>query len=246
MKSFGMTDKGAVRSNNEDCFLIEKCPTRDCLVLGLCDGMGGARAGELASSLAVKAFVNRVYERLNTPERRRFDYHRLLQEACDEANGAAYTYSHFSEEYEGMGTTLVGGVIKNRGNGYIINVGDSRAYLISRRGIRQITRDHSLVEDLVEMGAITRDQARTHPRRNVITRALGSPEPVEGDIFEFTLQPGEVLLLCSDGLSNTVEDEQLQQICLEEKTAEAICSRLMQLALDRGASDNVTMIAVKR
>ena len=246
MKSFGMTDKGAVRSNNEDCFLIEKCPTRDCLVLGLCDGMGGARAGELASSLAVKAFVNRVYERLNTPERRRFDYHRLLQEACDEANGAAYTYSHFSEEYEGMGTTLVGGVIKNRGNGYIINVGDSRAYLISRRGIRQITRDHSLVEDLVEMGAITRDQARTHPRRNVITRALGSPEPVEGDIFEFTLQPGEVLLLCSDGLSNTVEDEQLQQVCLEEKTAEAICSRLMQLALDRGASDNVTMIAVKR
>ncbi len=246
MKSFGMTDKGAVRANNEDCFLIEKCPTRDCLVLGLCDGMGGARAGELASSLAVKAFVNRVYERLNTPERRRFDYHRLLQEACDEANGAAYTYSHFSEEYEGMGTTLVGGVIKNRGNGYIINVGDSRAYLISRRGIRQITRDHSLVEDLVEMGAITRDQARTHPRRNVITRALGSPEPVEGDIFEFTLQPGEVLLLCSDGLSNTVEDEQLQQVCLEEKTAEAICSRLMQLALDRGASDNVTMIAVKR
>ena len=246
MKSFGMTDKGAVRANNEDCFLIEKCPTRDCLVLGLCDGMGGARAGELASSLAVKAFVNRVYERLNTPERRRLDYHRLLQEACDEANGAAYTYSHFSEEYEGMGTTLVGGVIKNRGNGYIINVGDSRAYLISRRGIRQITRDHSLVEDLVEMGAITRDQARTHPRRNVITRALGSPEPVEGDIFEFTLQPGEVLLLCSDGLSNTVEDEQLQQICLEEKTAEAICSRLMQLALDRGASDNVTMIAVKR
>lgn len=246
MKSFGMTDKGAVRANNEDCFLIEKCPTRDCLVLGLCDGMGGARAGELASSLAAKAFVNRVYERLNTPERRRFDYHRLLQEACDEANGAAYTYSHFSEEYEGMGTTLVGGVIKNRGNGYIINVGDSRAYLISRRGIRQISRDHSLVEDLVEMGAITRDQARTHPRRNVITRALGSPEPVEGDIFEFTLQPGEVLLLCSDGLSNTVEDEQLQQICLEEKTAEAICSRLMQLALDRGASDNVTMIAVKR
>ena len=209
MKSFGMTDKGAVRANNEDCFLIEKCPTRDCLVLGLCDGMGGARAGELASSLAAKAFVNRVYERLNTPERRRFDYHRLLQE-------------------------------------YIINVGDSRAYLISRRGIRQITRDHSLVEDLVEMGAISRDQARTHPRRNVITRALGSPEPVEGDIFEFTLQPGEVLLLCSDGLSNTVEDEQLQQICLEEKTAEAICSRLMQLALDRGASDNVTMIAVKR
>ena len=246
MKSFGMTDKGAVRPNNEDCFLIEKCPARDCLVLGLCDGMGGAKAGALASSLAVKAFVNRVYERLNVPGRRRFDYPRLLQEACDEANGAAYTYSHFSEEYEGMGTTLVGGVIKNRGNGYIINVGDSRAYLISRRGIRQITRDHSLVQDLVEMGAITRDQARTHPRRNVITRALGSQEPVEADYFEFTLQPGEVLLLCSDGLSNMVEDELLQSTCLEEKTAEAICLKLMELALERGATDNVTMIAVKR
>ena len=246
MKCFGMTDKGAVRPNNEDCFLIEKCPARDCFVLGLCDGMGGAKAGELASSLSVKAFVNRVFERLSAPGRRLFDYRQILQEACDEANGVSYAYSHFSEEYEGMGTTLVGGVIKNRGNGYIINVGDSRAYHISRRAIRRITRDHSLVEDLVEMGAITPEQARTHPRRNVITRALGSEEAVEGDYFEFMLQPGEVLLLCSDGLSNTIEDGELQQICLEEKNPEMICSRLMTLALDRGASDNVTMIAVTR
>jgi protein phosphatase len=248
MKSFGMTDKGAVRANNEDCFLIEKCPTRDCLVLGLCDGMGGARAGELASSLAVKAFVNRVYERLNTPERRRFDYHRLLQEACDEANGAAYTYSHFSEEYEGMGTTLVGGVIKDRGNGYIINVGDSRAYLITKRpsAIRQITRDHSLVGELVEAGAITAEQARSHPKKNVITRALGSDPSVQCDYFTFSLQSGDILLLCSDGLSNIVSDLEMLECAREFPEPEQLCRMLMNKALNRGAKDNVTVVAVMR
>ena len=166
MKSFGLTDKGKVRKDNQDCFIIEKCQSRNCLVLALCDGMGGAKAGGIASQLANKAFVSYVYGKLTSRVSRIIDYRKILREACEEANGVSFEYSNFDEAFNGMGTTIVGGVIKNNGNGYIINVGDSRAYHISRRNnsIRQITRDHSLVGELMEAGAITKEQARTHPQ----------------------------------------------------------------------------------
>ena len=246
MKSFGLTDKGAVRRDNQDSFILEKC--RNSLIVALCDGMGGAKAGGLASQLSNKAFVAYIYSKLTSRVVRSVDYREILQTACDEANGVAYEYSRFSEEFSGMGTTIVGGVIKSNGSGYIINIGDSRAYLITRRGesIRQITRDHSLVEDLVEFGAITREQALTHPQRNVITRALGSDEDVEADYFELELQSGDVLLLCSDGLSNMVSDEEMRLCAAERPEPEPLCRTLMRLALERGARDNVTVVAVIR
>ena len=147
-----------------------------------------------------------------------------------------------------MVTSLVGGVIKSGGNGYIINVGDSRAYHISKRAnsIYQITRDHSLVEELVEAGAITKEQARLHPQKNVITRALGSEAEVRPDYFEFTLQPGDILLLCSDGLSNMVTDLEMLEYAKEYQDPELICRALMSKALIRGARDNVTVVAVMR
>ena len=147
-----------------------------------------------------------------------------------------------------MGTTIVGGVIKNNGNGYIINVGDSRAYLISRRSksIRQITRDHSLVGELLEAGAITAEQARSHPKKNVITRALGSEALVNCDYFTFSLQNGDLLLLCSDGLSNIVSDLEMLEYAKEFPEPEALCRALMSKALNRGARDNVTVVAVMR
>ena len=147
-----------------------------------------------------------------------------------------------------MGTTRVGGVVRGNGSGYIVNVGDSRAYHISRRGesIYQITRDHSLVEELVMHGAITKEQARNHPKRNVITRALGSEEDVECDYYEFTLQSGDILLLCSDGLSNTVSDLEMQDYAREYPDPELLCGALMSKALNREASDNVTVVAVMK
>ena len=176
------------------------------------------------------------------------DYAKILCEACTEANGVAYEYSQFDEAYNGMGSTIVGGVVKSNGNGYIINVGDSRAYHISRRldCITQITRDHSLVEDLVEYGAITKEQAKVHPQRNVITRALGSEAQVEADYFEFTLQNGDILLLCSDGLSNIVSDDELLNYAREYPDPELLCRSLMSKALNRGAKDNVTVLAVMK
>ncbi len=248
MKSFGLTDKGRVRKDNQDSFIIEKCKAKDCIIAVLCDGMGGAKAGGLASHLSNQAFVSYVYAKLTSRVNRRFNYREILQAACDEANGVAYEYSRFGEEFSGMGTTIVGGVIKSNGNGYIINVGDSRAYLISRRSehVQQITRDHSLVEDLLEYGAITKEQALTHPQRNVITRALGSEAFVESDYYEFTLLSGDVLLLCSDGLSNMVGDQEMLACAKACQDPESLCKALMKLALDRGARDNVTVVAVMR
>ena len=147
-----------------------------------------------------------------------------------------------------MGTTIVGGVIKSNGNGYIINVGDSRAYHVSRRNgsIIQITKDHSLVEELVDSGAITKEEALHHPRRNVITRAVGTSTKVEADYFDFFLQSGDVLLLCSDGLTNTLNDEEILRCVLELQTPEEISRSLMATALERGARDNVTVLVVSR
>ena len=248
MKSFGLTDKGRVRRDNQDSFIIETSKGKDWIIAALCDGMGGAKAGGLASQLSNKAFVSYVYAKLTSRVNRVFNYRDILQAACKEANGVAFEYSQFSEEFSGMGTTIVGGVIKSNGNGYIINVGDSRAYQISRRNdsITQITRDHSLVEDLLEYGAITREQAKNHPQRNVITRALGSEADVESDYFEFSLLSGDILLLCSDGLSNMVSDQEILACAKANGNPEPLCQTLMKMALERGARDNVTIVAVAR
>lgn len=248
LKSFGITDKGKVRKDNQDSFIIEKCDAKNCMVIALCDGMGGAKAGGLASQISNKAFVSYIYAKLTSRTNRIVDYNRILNEACAEANGVAYEYSLFDEEYNGMGSTIVGGVIKSNGNGYIINVGDSRAYHISRRGnsIYQITKDHSLVEELVEVGAITKEQARSHPQKNVITRALGTEIKVKADYFEFNLQSGDFLLLCSDGLSNMVSDLEMLDYAKEYQDPELLCRSLLSKALNRGAKDNVTVVAVMR
>ncbi len=246
MKSFGLTDKGKIRKDNQDSFIIEKCEAKDCLIVALCDGMGGAKAGGLASQISNRSFVSYIYAKLTSRVNKAPDYKQILQDACADANGVAYEYSQFDEAFNGMGTTIVGGVIKNNGNGYIINVGDSRAYHISKRSgtIYQLTRDHSLVEDLVEYGAITKEQAKSHPQRNVITRALGSESNVESDFFEFTLQNGDVLLLCSDGLSNIVSDYEMLDYAREYTDPELLCRALMSKALNRDAKDNVTVVAV--
>lgn len=248
MKSFGLTDKGKVRAENQDSFLLELCPEKDCLIAVLCDGMGGARAGGVASALCIKTFAGSVFEKLVSSRTIATDYRQILQSACSETNEAVFTCANSSEDYSGMGTTLVGGVIKRNGSGYIINVGDSRAYLLQpgKNKIRQITRDHSLVEELVRFGAITREQAREHPQRNVITRALGTEPKMDSDYFSFRLSSGDLLLLCSDGLSNLLTDDEILEQAIAYPEPEALCRRLMDMALDNGAHDNVTVVVVAR
>ena len=246
MSGFGLTDCGKTRSENQDSFLIENCEKASCSILALCDGMGGANAGGLASQLSAKAFVNYVFHHLSNFSLRLSDYPRIMREACDEANGVAYAYSQFGDNLSGMGTTLVAAVLKRNGNGYVLNVGDSRAYQLHRRSLKQISKDHSLVAELLDAGIITEEQAVQHPQKNVITRALGSDQHVDADIFPVTLVPGDSLLLCSDGLSNVVPEKEIEAVMLDSDTAESACRDLMELALSRGAPDNVTIVVWKR
>ena len=246
MSCFGITDRGIARQENQDSFLIENCEKASCTIIALCDGMGGANAGGLASQLSAKAFVNYVYHHLSAYPTRLTDYPRVLREACDEANGVAFAYSQFGDELTGMGTTLVAAVIRKNGAGYVLNVGDSRAYILHRKNLKQITRDHSLVEELVEAGIITAQEAAHHPQKNVITRALGSEKLVEADIYPISIGPGDTLLLCSDGLSNLVPEDEISAVLRDSDEPESACRDLLELALSRKAPDNVTIVVWKR
>ena len=216
------------------------------LLLVVCDGMGGHAAGRLASHLADEAFRNYVRGKLTSRIRRFMDTRKVLQDGCREANSIILQYSEMSEEYAGLGTTLVGGILSESGTSYLVNVGDSRAYQLSagRKTIVQITEDHSLVQTYVNAGLITKEEARTHPRKNIITRALGGDVYEEADIFEVKMLSGDMLLFCSDGLSNFVTDDEILQTYLLHPDPEECCRDLLSQTYARGAGDNVTIAVV--
>ena len=246
MKSFGLTDKGRVRQDNQDSFIIESCTAKDSLIVALCDGMGGAKAGGLASRLSNRAFVSYIYAKLTSRTKRPIDYKTMLQSACAEANSVSYEYSQFDEAYKGMGTTIVGGVINGSGNGYIINVGDSRAYHITPEGITRVTKDHSLVESMVDRGDITAEEARHHPNRNLITRALGPDISAACDGFICPMEVGDYLLLCTDGLIETVSDQEMLFEIVHGDDPGTCLDRLLAIAKHHGAPDNVTAVLARK
>ena len=169
------------------------------------------------------------------------DVKAMMIQACHPANHMIYGYSCFDTDYTGMGTTMVSAVAVGD-DVYVLNVGDSRAYHITREGIRQVSRDHSVVEDMVEKGDLTRDEARHHPRRNLITRALGTEPGVAADAFPLKWQQGDFLLLCSDGLINTVSDQELLFEVIHSEPLDTCLDRLLALSRQRGAPDNVTAV----
>ena len=169
-------------------------------------------------------------------------YRQVLTEACSEANRVAFDYSQFDDSCKGMGTTIVGGIVAGKGNGYIINVGDSRAYKINSDGISKITNDHSLVADMVRMGELTEEQAQEHPGKNFITRAVGTDVTVTGDVFFPEIKRGDFILLCSDGLSNLVSEQEMLYEVMHGGSHEDCCSRLIDIANKRGGFDNITVV----
>ena len=245
MKSFGMTDRGKVRAENQDSFVIEYIESRDCLAAVLCDGMGGANAGSIASTLASKTFMNYFVERIMASRAKNPDIKRHMTNACQKANDIVYSYARFDTAYDGMGTTLVAAVVIGS-NVVLLNVGDSRAYVISRKKITQLTKDHSYVQELVDKGIISAEKARNHPKKNMILRALGAEEGVKCDLFTYKLARGERLLLCSDGLTNMLTDEEILAAAQTNKTPETLCKKLIELALEAGANDNVTVVTLSR
>ncbi|MCD8383223.1 MAG: Stp1/IreP family PP2C-type Ser/Thr phosphatase [Clostridiales bacterium] len=234
------TDVGCVRAHNEDaCFTC----VEDDMSLGIvCDGMGGANAGEVASQLAIDSFAQTLLQALSAPAGgSECPPEEQLRYALERANQSVYCYGWEHPECRGMGTTIVATLVLES-TAYILNVGDSRAYALRGCGIRQITQDHSLVGELLRAGRITPEQARNHPRKNIITRALGTERHIAGDLFVHRLQSGERLLLCSDGLTNELTDSEIYELVQQDGPIEEGCQRLLNAALLRGAHDNVTAV----
>lgn len=239
MQVWGITDRGAVRQQNQDAYAARVLEDGRAIAV-VCDGMGGARAGNVASSMAVELFM----EEFLKPDQEG-PVEEQMGHAASVANQAVFRRSVEDQECAGMGTTLVA-ALAGEGEAVILNEGDSRAYHINSEGIVLVTRDHSLVEDLVERGELTREQARTHPHRNLITRALGAESVLMADCFRQPLAQGDCLLLCSDGLSNVVNEQEMLYEVIHGGAPERCCRRLLDIALSRGAPDNVTVVLMKR
>ena len=238
MQTWGLTDPGNIRQQNQDSYAIVPFG-RDRVFMIVCDGMGGAKSGNVASSLAVEVFTDEVRRTQRpgmTPEKAAA----MLRSALELSNSAVYEQSQLSDDFTGMGTTLVAALII-RDTAVIINVGDSRAYLFTAEGVQLLTTDHSIVEFMVQRGELTQEQAKNHPGKNVITRAVGTEPSVEGDIYLQKLHRDDCLLLCSDGLSNVMADQEMLFEVVHGVRKSDCCQRLLRIAKNRGAPDNVTV-----
>lgn len=233
MKVYVRSDVGLVRPINEDAYILPEAGECFCAVA---DGMGGHNAGEVASAMAVESFARCVREAqcLDAP---------TLDRAVRLANTAVFNASQEDYAYSGMGTTFT--ALARCGDDVVIaHVGDSRAYLIREGCITQLTTDHTLVEELVAQGLITRPEARSHPRRNIITRALGTSEELDVDMIQRRLQPDDVYFLCTDGLSNHVSEDRLLEIVGDALDWQQKASAAVEAALDDGGLDNITAMFV--
>ncbi len=241
MEAWGLTDAGNVREQNQDFYRIDRI-SEEMLLAVVCDGMGGAKSGNVASRLACEVFSEEVLRSVSadmTPE----EIERMLRSALTLANISVYEHSQLSEDYTGMGTTLVSALVL-RDTVFVLNVGDSRAYHINADGVRCVTVDHSVVEMMVQRGELTPEQAKSHPSKNLITRAVGPSAQVFADVFRVKAEEGDCLLLCTDGLSNQMDDQEILFEVAHGTRKDDCCNRLLQIAKNRGAPDNVTSILI--
>ena len=239
MQGWGITDQGCVREQNQDIYRIENLG-KDAFLCIVCDGMGGAKAGNVASALAAEVFAEEVRKNWKSDmDHTQVDH--LLRSATKEANLIVHDRSVQDPACAGMGTTLVAALIRGE-DVSIVNVGDSRAYHIRESGIQKITVDHSLVEMMVLRGELTAEEAKSYPGKNYITRAIGPESLTEADLYHVDMESGHYLLLCSDGLSNMMDDQEiLFEVVHGEDKAEC-CKAMLEIVKSRGAPDNVTCV----
>ena len=241
MKTFSITDAGAIREMNQDFYFSSDTAVGNLPNLFIvADGMGGHKAGDYASRYTIERVVASVSRNAGD------EPVSIIKEAINKANELLVAESREDEAKRGMGTTLViGTIIGNKL--FVANIGDSRLYIVGgTEQIRQITRDHSLVQEMVRMGEITAEEARNHPDKNIITRALGAEKTVDVDFFDMRLEPGSTILMCSDGLSNMVEDKKMEEIILnsdEDITWKG--NTLIQEANNNGGKDNIAIILIE-
>ncbi|KPU43974.1 serine/threonine phosphatase stp [Oxobacter pfennigii] len=237
-----MTDVGRVREINEDyCTYCKIGDGTDLIIVA--DGMGGHNAGEVASFIAitsVKDYVEKNYKEDIKAE----DIPNIIKEAILTANKDIYMQSKNNASYSGMGTTIIAAIIK-KGMVYIGHVGDSRAYVLIGSSLKKVTDDHSLVAELLRNGSITEMEAVNHPQKNIITRALGTNEDVEVDLETAEISTGDAVLLCTDGLSNMVCDNDIEEVLKNSSDAYDAVKKLTDMANEAGGHDNITVIVAK-
>lgn len=242
MQYWGLTDPGCVRDQNQDAYQIRRID-RNTLLCVVCDGMGGAKSGNIASTLAVDVFCQEIQRNYHVGmDTESVDS--MLERAAKLTNFTVYDQAKQFSEFDGMGTTLVVALIRGR-EITVLNVGDSRAYRVTSEGISQITRDHSLVQLMLQRGEITPERARNYPGKNYITRAVGTEPQVRCDLFHLDANRGDCLLLCSDGLTNTMDDQEILFEIVHGVSKKNCCQRLLDIAKHRGAPDNVTCVLVE-
>ncbi len=240
MKISAKTDIGRIRSSNQDSYAAGDL-TSEVSWAVVCDGMGGANGGNVASEAAVRVISDRLKSGYHIGMNDNSIKH-LLISAVEAANITLYTMAHDNEELRGMGTTVVIAV-RSSDTLYLANVGDSRIYVVSDSGIVQITTDHSVVQLMIDKGEISPEEAKDHPKKNVITRALGVDPEVRIDYSQEQLNDGDIVLLCTDGLTNYVNDENIFEVCKNEDKYN-IADKLVDLANENGGGDNITVVTV--
>lgn len=241
MKVWGITDTGLVRKENQDAYMTDA--VKNFQVCVVCDGMGGTNGGQIASRIAVECFRREVRNALQSDMTAQ-QIGQTMSYAVSLAHTAIRKEAKDNPALEKMGTTLVGAVCRND-LAVLCNVGDSRAYYITQQGIEQITRDHSVVESMVENGEITHAEAKHHPSRNLITRALGPDMEAKADTFAVSWKEGEFILLCTDGLVNTVSDQEILFEVIHSSDLDGCMQRLLDVAKSHGAPDNVTAVLIE-
>lgn len=235
MKTFSKTDVGRKREVNQDYVFVSDKPVGNIPnLLVVADGMGGHKAGDVASKFVVEDLREELAASCEeNPEA-------MMKKAIESANHKLIAKAKEDIRLEGMGTTLVAATVIDH-TLYFANVGDSRLYLLNH-GIRQLSKDHSLVQEMVRLGGINAEEAKRHPDKNIITRAIGVKEKVEIDFFEYRLKKGDIILMCTDGLSNMVEDEDIFQIVKGSRDVVEAVERLVDRANSNGGSDNIGVI----
>lgn len=241
MKSFYLTDAGKVRSHNEDSVIIVRNQNDDYL-LAVADGMGGHRCGEVASSIAISYLGKHFQETFRNMNKE--DAVEWIRQSVKEINRLIFNHAEEHPESKGMGTTLVLAISTSD---YVLfgNIGDSSGFAMKDNHIHKITYDHTLVNLLVTAGELTEEQAKDHPKRNVLMKALGTNDPVEIDIFDCDIEVSDILL-CSDGLTNMLDQESIERVLLSDYSVEDKVIRLIKKAINRGGTDNVSVAYLER
>ena len=236
------TDTGRIRENNQDAYYLPSEKSKPLFIIA--DGMGGHKAGEIASNLAIHIISQKFNDFLNRGNINKNNIKNNIVESFNEANDKIYKKASKEEDCSGMGTTVVLAYISDE-NLYIGHVGDSRAYSLYEDKLLQITEDHSLVEELIKNGSISKEEAKTHPQRNIITRAVGTSKDIDVDILVLPKDTIEILLLCTDGLTSMLDDNEIKDILLKGESMQVACDELIRCSNEKGGYDNITVLALE-